>query len=94
MKKYIDIFYFYNFGYFPGKSFCFLIESALASDLDIFIVFDLVFAGDIPASSESLFVGLLDLNIFIVSGLFVAPFDRSLPAANRIFLTGVCGNEG
>ena len=119
----MDIFYFHNFGYFPGKSFCFLIESALISDLDIFLVFDLVFAGDIPASTESPFIKLLDWNIFIdfdlvlicagvmsasaeflfvatanriltgVSGLFVAPFDRSLPTANRI-LTGVSGNEG
>ena len=75
---------------FPEKSFCFLTESALASDLDIFLVFDLVFAGDIPAFAESLFVRFLDWNIFIdfdlvlvcagvmsASGefLFVAPFD-------------------
>ena len=65
MKINVDIFYFHNFGCFPGKSFCFLTESALASNLDIFLVFDLVFAGDIPASTESLFVRLLDWNIFI-----------------------------
>ena len=85
-----DIFYFHNFGYFPGKSFCFLTASALASDLDIFLDFDLVCAGDMPASTASLFVRLLDWNIFIVFGLvlvcagvksasadflFVAPFD-------------------
>ena len=58
MKINVDIFYFYNFGYFPGKSFCFITESA--SDLNIFLVFDLVCAGDMPASAEFLFVMLLD----------------------------------
>ena len=88
MKINVDTFYFHNFGYFPGKSFCFLTESAL--DLDIFLVFDLVCAGDMPASAESLFVRLLDWKIVIVFDLvlvcagvmsasadflFVAPFD-------------------
>ena len=75
---------------FPEKVFVFLAESALASDLDIFLFFDLVFAGEIPASVESLFVKILDRNIFIdfdlllvcarvmsssAEFLFVAPFD-------------------
>ena len=94
MKININIFWFYNFGYFPRKSFCFLIESAVASDLDIFLVFDVVFAGDIPASTESLFVGLLDWNIFIDFDLVLicagvmSASSEFLFVANRI-LTGV-----
>ena len=106
MKINVDAFYFHNFGYFPEKSF--LTESTLASDLDIFLVFDLVFAGDVPTSIGSLFIGLLDCDIFIdfdlvlvcagvmlasAEFLFVVPFDLAFPAENRI-LTGVSGNEG